>query len=120
MIDGPEALGLATHGRFKLQSHRKASLTSNFFSNGKNSDYVPEIFLKACCSGTDGTLSGPTMTSFFVDQRFPHNWHRRASPGALELIAGKTTQEAHPIPPGANNRTGQYVEKVRRLPSCES
>lgn len=61
--------------------------------------------------GTDGTLSVPTMTSFFAHQQFPaNNWHRRATPGDFSLIgtAAGTIENAHPVPPGSNIN-GVYV-----------
>ena len=60
--------------------------------------------------GTDGTLSVPTMTSIFANQRFPQNWHRRATPGDFSLIGdgAGTIENAHPVPPGANIN-GVYV-----------
>ncbi|KAF8065217.1 hypothetical protein FPV67DRAFT_1501875 [Lyophyllum atratum] len=47
-------------GRFSL-SYADTALVLNFFANR-----------------TDGKVSIPTMTSFFRDQRFPANWHRRS------------------------------------------
>jgi hypothetical protein len=37
-------------------------------------------------SGTDGVLSVETMGSFFRNQTFPKNWHRRATPGTFEVV----------------------------------
>ncbi|KAH8806846.1 Chloroperoxidase [Flagelloscypha sp. PMI_526] len=55
-------------GRFAL-SYGEASFTLNFFANG-----------------TDGALSTNTLKSIFQNQTFPPNWHRRESPGDLNLI----------------------------------
>lgn len=103
--DQPEDPVLQYHiGRFLL-SYGEASFTLNFFANG-----------------TDELLSVPVMTSFFADQRFPpNNWHRRATPGTFEVIGINATQveEAHPLDPGANNATGQYVADVETVePVC--
>jgi len=51
------------------------------------------------------------MGSFFRNQTFPENWHRRASPGALDLIGTDATEilAAHPIVPGANDANGNFV-----------
>jgi len=90
-------------GRFLL-SYGEAAFTLNFFANG-----------------TDGTLSVPTMTSFFKDQTFPNNWHRRASPGTFALIGTGAIEieSAHPIAPGANNAQGQFVpDNLTVTPVC--
>lgn len=68
----------------------------------------PEIILK----GTDGTLSIPTVTSFFRDQRFPPHWYRRSSPANASLVGATANdiQSAHPVSPGANDANGSYVD----------
>jgi len=77
-----------------LLSYGEAAFTLNFFANG-----------------TDGTLSVPTMTSFFQDQRFPPNFSRRSSPGGLDVIGNDAINVflAHPVAPGANNASGAYI-----------
>jgi len=80
-------------GRFLL-SYGEAAFTLNFFANG-----------------TTQELSVPTMGSFFRNQTFPENWHRRSSPGSLDLIGTDATEilAAHPIVPGANDANGNFV-----------
>ncbi|KAG6907742.1 hypothetical protein DXG01_007542 [Tephrocybe rancida] len=77
-----------------LLSYGETGFTLNFFANG-----------------TDGTLSVPTLTSIFRDQRFPANWHRRSSPGTIDIIGVSTTAvfQANPVPPGANAPNGTYI-----------
>ncbi|KAF8072300.1 Chloroperoxidase [Lyophyllum atratum] len=80
-------------GRLVL-SYGESSFTLNFFANG-----------------TDGVLSVPTMTSFFRDQRFPENWHRRSGAGTIGLI-GQVADDIinlKPVPPGANAPNGTYI-----------
>jgi len=87
-----------------LLSYGEASFTLNFFANG-----------------TDGTLSVPTMTSFFKNQRFPtNNWHRRADPGGFELI-GEGVDEiesAHPVAPGVNVQGKYVLDTLTVSPVC--
>ncbi|KAG5653737.1 hypothetical protein H0H81_010994 [Sphagnurus paluster] len=77
-----------------LLSYGESAFTLSFFANG-----------------TEGTLSVPTMTSFFRDQTFPANWNRRSSPGTIDEIGDQAgdVYAAYPIPPGANNATGAYI-----------
>jgi hypothetical protein len=52
------------------------------------------------------------MGSFFRNQTFPQNWHRRAVPGDGSLVARGIAliHGIHPeIVPGANNADGVYV-----------
>jgi len=90
-------------GRFLL-SYGEASFTLNFFANG-----------------TEGTLSVPVMTSFFKDQTFPtNNWHRRGTPGGLELIGTVATEIVlgQPVLPGANV-LGLYIPDIELVnPLC--
>jgi len=90
-------------GRFLL-SYGEASFTLNFFANG-----------------TEGTLSVPVMTSFFKDQMFPtNNWHRRGTPGGLELIGTVATEIVlgAPVLPGANV-LGLYIPDIELVnPIC--
>jgi hypothetical protein len=54
------------------------------------------------------------MTSFFKDQTFlTNNWHRRGTPGGLELIGTVATEIVlgHPVLPGANV-LGVYVPDI--------
>ncbi|KAG6853074.1 hypothetical protein C0991_007066 [Blastosporella zonata] len=86
-----------------LLSYGETGFTLNFFANG-----------------TDETLSVPTMTSFFRDQRFPANWHRRSSPGTIDQI-GVTTDDvfaANPVPPGANAPNGTYIRDAGPFDGC--
>jgi hypothetical protein len=52
------------------------------------------------------------MGSFFRNQTFPENWHRRSSPATFDDIAASLDEiyEAHPISPGANSPNGTYIE----------
>ncbi|KAG6918189.1 hypothetical protein DXG01_015977 [Tephrocybe rancida] len=76
------------------QCYGETGFTLNFFANG-----------------TDGTLSVPTLTSIFRDQRFPANWHRRSSPGNLDIIGTSAISVflANPVPPGSNAPNGTYI-----------
>lgn len=51
------------------------------------------------------------MTSFFRDQKFPSNWHRRSSPADIDQIGidADLISNAFPILPGANNASGVYI-----------
>jgi hypothetical protein len=51
------------------------------------------------------------MSSFFRDQTFPANWHRRSNAGTFDLIGADAIEvfDANPVPPGANNASGAYV-----------
>ena len=63
-------------------------------------------------SGTDGVLSVEIMGSFFRNQTFPKNWHRRANAAGFDIVTdyGNIIQEVHPeVLPGANNAQGVYV-----------
>jgi hypothetical protein len=54
------------------------------------------------------------MTSFFKDQMFPtNNWHRRGTPGGLELIGTVATEIVlgAPVLPGANV-LGLYIPDI--------
>ncbi|GLB36909.1 putative peroxidase, family 2 [Lyophyllum shimeji] len=86
-----------------LLSYGESAFTLNFFANG-----------------TDGTLSVPTMTSFFRDQTFPANWNRRSAPGGLSLIGNDAVNvlAAHPVLPGANNANGVYVTDNTAIDTC--
>ncbi|KZT41045.1 Cloroperoxidase [Sistotremastrum suecicum HHB10207 ss-3] len=70
-------------GRLTL-SYGEAAFVLNFFANG-----------------TDGTLSQQTMGSFFRNQTFPANWHRRSTPGStvgfrpLGMAQGTGTKKEH-------------------------
>ncbi|KAG6814906.1 hypothetical protein H0H87_006687 [Tephrocybe sp. NHM501043] len=70
--------------------------------------------------GTDGTLSVPTITSIFRDQRFPANWHRRSSPGTLDVIGVSTDNvfNANPVPPGSNAPNGTYIPDAGPFDGC--
>ena|ERR1700761_3733013 len=61
--------------------------------------------------GTTDLLSVPTMGSFFRNQTFPSNWHRRSSPAGLTEIGNSAGDilSAHPLVPGANDASGNYV-----------
>ncbi|KAG6821129.1 hypothetical protein H0H93_006468 [Arthromyces matolae] len=110
-IVNPEALGLFKLKRYQesqsenielqyhigrlILSYGETGFTLNFFANG-----------------TDGTLSIPTMTSIFRDQRFPPDWYRRSSPGTIGEIGDTTdlVMEAYGTPaPGANAPNGTYI-----------
>ncbi|KAG6811837.1 hypothetical protein H0H92_005634 [Tricholoma furcatifolium] len=91
------------YGRLLL-SYGETGFSLNFFANG-----------------TDGTLSVPTMTSFFQNQTFPENWHRRASPGTIDIIGVNTTDvfEMNPVPPGSNAPNGSYVRDQGPFSGCD-
>lgn len=57
-------------------------------------------------------LSVEIMGSFFRNQTFPKNWHRRANAAGFDLVTdyGNVIQGVHPeVLPGANNAQGVYV-----------
>ncbi|KAF8062547.1 hypothetical protein FPV67DRAFT_276187 [Lyophyllum atratum] len=59
------------------------------------------------------------MTSFFRDQRFPENWHRRSGAGTIGLI-GQVADDIinlKPVPPGANAPNGTYIPDTD-IPDC--
>lgn len=63
--------------------------------------------------GTNGVLSAEIMGSFFRNQTFPKNWHRRPNAGGFEIVGDfiRTIQSFHlEVVPGANNEQGVYVE----------
>jgi len=81
-------------GRFIL-SYGEAAFPLIFFANG-----------------TDGVLSVETMGSFFRNQTFPENWHRRATAGGFDIVGeyGGVIQAVHSdILPGSNNDQGVFV-----------
>jgi hypothetical protein len=62
--------------------------------------------------GTDGVLSVETIGSFFRNQTFPKNWHRRATAGGSDIVGNISTEilGLHTeVLPGANNAQGVYV-----------
>ncbi|KAG6873623.1 hypothetical protein C0995_013554 [Termitomyces sp. Mi166 len=83
-------------GRLTL-SYGETGFTLNFFANET--------------SGTDGTLSVPTMTSIFRDQKFAPNWFRRSSPGTIDIIGTSSGQvfDLNPVAPGANAPNKTYI-----------
>ncbi|KAG6832013.1 hypothetical protein H0H92_006049 [Tricholoma furcatifolium] len=84
-------------------SYGETGFTLNFFANG-----------------TDGVLSVSTMTSIFRDQRFPENWHRRSSPGTIDIIDATTEDvyQENPVPAGANAANGTYIEDPDEAGPC--
>ncbi|KAG5650983.1 hypothetical protein H0H81_010330 [Sphagnurus paluster] len=67
--------------------------------------------LEFMANGTDGILTVPTLTSFFRDQKFPDNWHRRPTVATFNIV-GETSfnvYSPYPVGPGANNADGVYV-----------
>jgi len=81
-------------GRFSL-SYGEAAFPLVFFANG-----------------TDGVLSVETMGSFFRNQTFPKNWHRRGNAAGFDIVGeyAGVIQEYHlEVLPGANNDQGVYV-----------
>jgi len=57
-------------------------------------------------------LSVETMGSFFRNQTFPQNWHRRANAAGFGIVGeyAGMIQGVHPeVVPGANNDQGVYV-----------
>ncbi|KAH8806860.1 heme-thiolate peroxidase, partial [Flagelloscypha sp. PMI_526] len=81
------------YGRFVL-SYGESSFTLNFFANG-----------------TDGVLSTDTLKSFFLNHTFPANWHRRSSPGTIDLIGDGVDKvlSAHPEAVPGMNVNGTFV-----------
>jgi hypothetical protein len=65
-------------------------------------------------SSAHGNLTVDVMSSFFEHERFPENWFRRASPfdflGVNEWA--DLVEEPFPVPPGAKNASGVYVDDV--------
>lgn len=81
-------------GRFTL-SYGEAAFPLVFFANG-----------------TTGILSVETMGSFFRNQTFPQNWHRRATAGGFDIVgdyAGVIFAFHEDVLPGANDAQGNYV-----------
>jgi hypothetical protein len=55
------------------------------------------------------------MGSFFRNQSFPKNWHRRANPGNFDIVGEyvDAIQEVHTdVVPGANNDQGVFVPDI--------
>ncbi|KAG6906919.1 hypothetical protein DXG01_011345 [Tephrocybe rancida] len=95
---------LQYHAGRLLLSYAETGFTLNFFANDT-------LFELRELPGTDGTLSVPTLTSIFRDQRFPANWHRHSSPVTADIIVASTSVvfQANPVPPGANAPNGTYI-----------
>src|ERR1700754_4344172 len=67
------------------------------------------------------------MGSFFRNQTFPKNWHRRGTAAGFDAVGADVDEmiELHPeVLPGANNGQGVYVAdnmtEVSRLTPCGS
>jgi len=62
-------------------------------------------------NGTDGVLTDQIMGSFFRNQTFPENWHRRGTAGTLNQVIeylGVISQVHPEIVPGANDEQGVF------------
>ncbi|KAH8823681.1 Chloroperoxidase [Flagelloscypha sp. PMI_526] len=89
-------------GRFIL-SYGEASFTLNFFANG-----------------TDGVLSTSTLKSIFQNQRFPLNWHRRGTPGDINLIGDgvENVLSAHEDAVPGINANGTFIPDPLPTTGC--
>ena len=61
------------------------------------------------------------MGSFFRNQTFPENWHRRAIAGGGDIVAEyiEAIYSIHPtVVPGENNAEGVYVPDGVSLSVC--
>lgn len=93
-------------------SYGETAFMLNFFANGKSS--LRFIYLARSLiisTGTEGVLTVPVMGSFFRNQTFPENWHRRNSTATFGDINDSVIPllSAHPIPAGVNDANGNYV-----------
>ncbi|KZS94784.1 Cloroperoxidase [Sistotremastrum niveocremeum HHB9708] len=68
-------------------SYDEAAFVLNFFPNG-----------------TDNVIDTTILGSFFRNQTFPYNWHRRGDPGNFTFIQDAAAEilGAHPLVPGTN------------------
>jgi len=105
-----------TMGEFKFRrfvEDQKANKELQYHAGRFGLSYGEAAFpLVFFANGTDGVLSVETMGSFFRNQTFPKNWHRRASAGGFDVVgqfAGDIEGFHLDVLPGANNAQGVYV-----------
>ncbi|KAJ7114656.1 Chloroperoxidase [Mycena crocata] len=60
-------------------------------------------------NGTTKQATKRIMTSFFMEQRFPDNWFRAASPNQSSAIFGQLAAALPEWPPGHNDENGVFV-----------
>jgi hypothetical protein len=72
----------------------------------------------------NNTISASEIGSFFRNQTFPKNWSRRTNPAGLQILSttGGKAMSAHPVPPGMNDKNGNYVADVPHFTNflCDS
>jgi len=105
-----------TMGEFKYKrfvEDQKANKILQYHSGRFSLSYGEAAFpLVFFANGTDEVLTVETMGSFFRNQTFPKNWHRRASAADINFVGeyANVIQAVHPdVIPGANNDQGVYV-----------
>ncbi|KAH8806917.1 hypothetical protein DL96DRAFT_1717592 [Flagelloscypha sp. PMI_526] len=106
-----EAMGEFKYRRFLDSQQRNNKLEFHAVSPLRTCIVIVPSQLRK--TGTTGKLSTLTLTSFFQNQTFPHNWHRRPTsasfssdirPLSLSILS------VHPtVRPGVNSPNGTYI-----------
>ncbi|KAF7333779.1 Cloroperoxidase [Mycena venus] len=77
----------------------------NTDSNATDTDFVPSVF----ANGTTQQSTKRIMTSFFMNQTFPENWHRAAVPVLGSPIPAEAMAALPEWVPGHNDENGVFV-----------
>ncbi|KAJ7091302.1 Chloroperoxidase [Mycena crocata] len=67
------------------------------------------LIMTSFANGTTNQSTKRIMTSFFMEQRFPDNWFRAASPNQSSTIFGQLAASLPQWPPGRNDENGVFV-----------
>jgi len=101
----------AQHDNPKLVFHAGRLLLSFW-----ETSFVLNMF----ANGTTGLATVPIVKSFFQNQTFPPNWHRRDGAASFEIIAkdADIVRFGAPVLPGVNGPDGKYVLDPLPLNNC--
>ncbi|KAG6830338.1 hypothetical protein H0H87_008434 [Tephrocybe sp. NHM501043] len=118
-IVNEESLSLFRKKRFEESQANNPKLqypTGRLFRSYGESGFALKFF----ANGTDDTLSVPTMTSFFRNERFPAHWYRSSSPGTLAAVGVHTNNilTLNPVPAGYKAPNGTYVLDTTTVDDC--
>ncbi|KAJ7271644.1 hypothetical protein C8J57DRAFT_1319447, partial [Mycena rebaudengoi] len=86
-------------------SHYEASIVTNTKKNRTETDFVRSVF----ANGTTQQATKHIITSFFMNQTFPENWFRAASPVLGSPIPAQIAAALPNWIPGHNDENGVFV-----------
>ncbi|KAF9005756.1 hypothetical protein BDZ89DRAFT_1145091 [Hymenopellis radicata] len=134
-IDGPETQGIAAHGRAKTLWDERLEVLAKFGDDGPDgpatvfnletliemtrqnleSDQLldPEFAIPirrlTDVFGTTKLATRRIISSFFMNQTFPENWHRAAAPVLGGSVPGEIAAALPQVVPGHNDENGVFV-----------